>query len=504
MLSEQSDDDSDITVTAYSDDQNSYADDEGPGAYKYAQVTSKKKYNQSPAKKSPAKASAKDQAAKKRKLGTRSPEPTPIATRNSFAVLTVDPDATNVTPDVPVKKYKIPPLMMAPLKSHKELMDFVKQSAKSPFTATPSGGLMKVCLTTIEDYHDVTVMINELKMKYHTWSVNPARARRVIIRGLPSNTLPEDILQELKDQGFNPSAVVQLSETDRETKVKRNFPLFAATFRANFGEAFAELSSLKVLLHCRVTTEAPREKSGPIQCHRCQRVGHKEEFCKQLARCVCCGEQHESVTCKLPKDVKGVCCNCGGRHSANWGGCPYLKARKGLVAPRQTMTTTNTLAAPRTTATASTSGQRDSPRLRLEMPSTSEPSGSWVQPSDRRQKKSGESFPALPGTSVNAAPQAAPRSGLYSAAATNRLATPRTTTPETRTTSTPIIPTTSTATVTPPAQQETPTEDAFNWKDLIVKLAQFVAELNIHPTVTMLARLVPSLLGGAVNNSYSR
>jgi hypothetical protein len=58
--------------------------------------------------------------------------------------------------------------------------------------------------------------------------------------------------------------------------------------------------------------------------------------------------------------------------------------------------------------------------------------------------------------------------------------------------------------VTPPAQQEIPREDAFSWKDLIVKLAQFVVELDIHPTVTMLARFVPSLLGSAINTNYGR
>ena len=171
--------------------------------------------------------------------------------------------------------------------------------------------MMKVCLTTIQDYRDVTDILNLLKMQYHTRDVPPARAQRIIIRGLPSNTLPEDILQDLKDQGLNTDAVVQLSGQYRETNAKRTLPLFAATFRANVGEAFTDLSSLKVLLHCRVTTEAPREKTGPIQCHRCQRVGHKHLFCKQAECCVCCGGPHESVL-QTPERREGQVCELRG------------------------------------------------------------------------------------------------------------------------------------------------------------------------------------------------
>jgi hypothetical protein len=71
-------------------------------------------------------------------------------------------------------------------------------------------------------------------------------------------------------------------------------------------------------------------------------------------------------------------------------------------------------------------------------------------------------------------------------------------------TSTPAATPAAINTAPPPAQQETPREEPFNWKELIVKLAQFVAGLDLHPTVTMLAQLVPSLIGSALNTNYGR
>jgi hypothetical protein len=488
--------------------------------------STKKKFFKQPASEVNAKKNSTRQPAeehaRKRRRSLTSPEASPVATSNRFNVLPVDADLTTAAPDAvsndkePAKTQRRPPaLMIKPLATHKELMTYIQQVAKSPFTAKPSGEMIKVCLTTIKDYHDVTTMLEEHKREYHTWAIAPERAQRVVIRGLPRNEKPEDILQDLKDQGYNPSAVVQLDGVDRETRAKRVFPLFAVTFRIPAGEPSVDLVDLKSINHCRVTMEASKQKTGPIQCSRCQRVGHKSYTCKQQERCRCCAGLHRSKFCPVPKSESAKCVNCQGSHPTNYQGCLYLKARKGPSAASRANvlrdaasrppTTTSTQAAPmNTTRTAPTSGQRSTPRLRLEMPTApvaSPRTNSWVQRSDRPQNRNGESFPAIAGSSGTAAPQAAPNSGLYSEAAANRLQQQRTTTSETLTpTATPAA----TSTAPPPAQQEPPREETFNWKELIVKLAQFVADLDLHPTVTMLAKLVPSLLGSAMNINYGR
>lgn len=56
----------------------------------------------------------------------------------------------------------------------------------------------------------------------------------------------------------------------------------------------------------------------PIRCYKCQRMGHTAQQCKGKLSCVRCGGQHKYGKCE--KDAK-IKCNCGGEHSAAFGGC---------------------------------------------------------------------------------------------------------------------------------------------------------------------------------------
>lgn len=57
----------------------------------------------------------------------------------------------------------------------------------------------------------------------------------------------------------------------------------------------------------------------PLRCYKCQRLGHTAQQCKGKLRCARCEDQHEYGNCE--KDAKVKCCNCGGEHSAAFGGC---------------------------------------------------------------------------------------------------------------------------------------------------------------------------------------
>ena len=60
----------------------------------------------------------------------------------------------------------------------------------------------------------------------------------------------------------------------------------------------------------------------PMRCYKCQRYGHIATFCKGKQRFVKCGGDHEYDKCE--SDVK-KCSNCGGGHTAAYGGCPVRK-----------------------------------------------------------------------------------------------------------------------------------------------------------------------------------
>lgn len=65
----------------------------------------------------------------------------------------------------------------------------------------------------------------------------------------------------------------------------------------------------------------------PLRCFKCQRIGHVAAVCRGRMRCPKCGDEHEYDKC--PDNAVRKCCNCGGPHSAAFGGCEVqLEARE--------------------------------------------------------------------------------------------------------------------------------------------------------------------------------
>ena len=66
------------------------------------------------------------------------------------------------------------------------------------------------------------------------------------------------------------------------------------------------------------------------QCFNCQGYGHTARECKANTKCVICSGRHTSKECQKKKEANFTarCCNCGGNHTASYGGCPKYKVAK--------------------------------------------------------------------------------------------------------------------------------------------------------------------------------
>ncbi len=65
----------------------------------------------------------------------------------------------------------------------------------------------------------------------------------------------------------------------------------------------------------------------PLRCFKCQRMGHVAAVCRGKVRCAKCEGEHDYDKCTEVNGLK--CCNCGGSHSAAYGGCEVqMKARE--------------------------------------------------------------------------------------------------------------------------------------------------------------------------------
>ena len=62
--------------------------------------------------------------------------------------------------------------------------------------------------------------------------------------------------------------------------------------------------------------------SQPLQCFRCQRLGHAAERCNARIICMVCGGDHVKEVCSAQKEQ---CANCKGNHKANSKLCEIIK-----------------------------------------------------------------------------------------------------------------------------------------------------------------------------------
>ena len=58
-----------------------------------------------------------------------------------------------------------------------------------------------------------------------------------------------------------------------------------------------------------------QQQDDVLQCYRCQGFWHVAANCRQLPRCVRCGEPHSVEFCSRPRN-NPVCCHCSGPHHA--------------------------------------------------------------------------------------------------------------------------------------------------------------------------------------------
>lgn len=91
--------------------------------------------------------------------------------------------------------------------------------------------------------------------------------------------------------------------------------------------ARTSILEVKTVGGIRLKVEKARKSSRPLQCFRCQRLGHVAANCHCPARCVFCSESHEVKDCpaKLVQGQKPTCVLCGENHVASYGGCKALK-----------------------------------------------------------------------------------------------------------------------------------------------------------------------------------
>ncbi|GFV89415.1 nucleic-acid-binding protein from transposon X-element [Trichonephila clavipes] len=218
-----------------------------------------------------------------------------------------------------------PPIMLFVEKNYKAQMAAITE-AFSKIRSRLTGEFLKLYTDSAEERR-MAVHLKLLKFQFYTIKSKAERPIKVVIKGLPRNTNPEEIKQDLEILGYTPDRVNQLIGR----KNKRPLPIFLITLPRNLDNL--KIFDLKTLNYLSIRVEGYDGK-GVTQCYTCNNFNHSSENCHLNPRCLKCGENHLTRDCPIKQKLETpYCINCNiYGHMANYRGCPsFPKPPKGAA-----------------------------------------------------------------------------------------------------------------------------------------------------------------------------
>lgn len=168
-------------------------------------------------------------------------------------------------------------------------------------------------------------------INFFTYTPKDVKPITYIIRGLDSSFTVEEISSGIKALFPNINIVkVDIFSTTFSRRVGKDTNLWIIQLAP--GSNVPEFRKLRYFLNSVVSVE-PIKSGGVVQCKKCQRYDHIAINCGMPFRCVKCGKSHLPGECLASEPSSLTCANCGGNHTANYGGCPRRTARSGLAGP---------------------------------------------------------------------------------------------------------------------------------------------------------------------------
>lgn len=193
-----------------------------------------------------------------------------------------------------------------------------------------NANLKKFFVNNLADYLSVREKLEASEsINFFTYTPKDIKPISYIIRGLDFSFSAEEIDSAIKAQfpGLTITKIDTFS-TAFSRKSGKNTNLWLIQIAS--GSNVSEFRKLRLLLNSVVSIE-PIKSGGVVQCRNCQRFDHIAINCGMPFRCVRCDKSHSPGGCLASEPASLTCVNCGGNHTANYGGCPKRAARIGLA-----------------------------------------------------------------------------------------------------------------------------------------------------------------------------
>ncbi|GFW79745.1 nucleic-acid-binding protein from transposon X-element [Trichonephila clavipes] len=204
-----------------------------------------------------------------------------------------------VVPEVS-KKPRIPPFFVSPKGDWRQLVALAKLIAPS-FQSQMSGRFLKVTVGDEVEYRNLSHWLEQSGVEFKSFMLKQDRPVKVVIRGLPSNTEPEDIKTEIEAEGFKVANTSQM----KNYRTKAPMPLFY--LQIENGADAPKIFNFTELFGTRIEVK-PFDRGNKInQCWRCQGWFHFSEVCHLPPRCVRCAGPHLAKDCTRSFDEPLKC-----------------------------------------------------------------------------------------------------------------------------------------------------------------------------------------------------
>ncbi|GLV32968.1 hypothetical protein CBL_08970 [Carabus blaptoides fortunei] len=155
--------------------------------------------------------------------------------------------------------------------------------------------------------------------------------RFLIIRDVPWSIPLMDIHKTLQDQEM---PVHSIDRYRQHIRIQMRDPLVSECL---LREGFDFYRVARFAVSCLYNDNPqPANENDVTQCYRCQGFFHIAPHCRQVPRCVRCGDSHYANTCPRPRRA-AVCCNCAGAHHAAHKHCPIRQHMSGAISVHFTL-----------------------------------------------------------------------------------------------------------------------------------------------------------------------
>lgn len=252
--------------------------------------------------------------------------PAPVPTNNSFQILSDETETMEVqttTPPRPIDR-KPPPIFIYGIQNTYQFIKTLSRALKDPPRVQHNRERIKFQLLNNDDFSKVKTFCVQQQIEFATGIDKTQRPIKVVIRKLPIDTDIQDLSAELTDLGYKPLNITQMTRRGEDGEGKILMPLFLVALEKT--PQTKEIYAIDHLLYYRVHVE-PFKPPSVLQCYRCQRMGHTQDTCQALPRCLKCGQGHFTKACeKTDRTMPATCANCQGSHPANYRGCKTFKS----------------------------------------------------------------------------------------------------------------------------------------------------------------------------------